>query len=92
MFTIQKTSRFERDINRLARKNHDVVSMYEQALIILKLDPYNVSRQYKIKKLADIPVREGQWRLRIGDYRVRYDLSGKVVELHSIKPRKDAYR
>lgn len=92
MFTTQKTTGFERDMNRLARKNRDVVSLYGQALIILKFDPYNLSHQYKIKKLTDIPAGDGQWRLRIGNYRIRYDISGKRIELHSIKPRKDAYR
>ena len=91
-FDIAATSRFERDFERLAKKNRGVLDYARQARIILQTDPYNFSRQYRIKKLTDIPAREGQWRLRIGDYRVRYDIKGKIVELHSVKLRKDAYR
>ena len=92
MFSIQKISRFERDVNRLVRKNREVVSLYEQALTVLEVDPYNISRQYRIKKLSDVKAGEGQWRLTVGRYRIRYDIKGKVVELHSFKPRPDAYK
>ena len=92
MFFIQKISRFERDVNRLVRKNREVVSLYEQALTVLEVDPYNISRQYRIKKLSDVKAGEGQWRLTVGRYRIRYDIKGKVVELHSFKPRPEAYR
>ena len=92
VFDIVDTSRFERDFERLAKKNRDVLDYARQARVILQNSPYNFSRRYKIKKLTDIPAGEGQWRLRIGDYRIRYDIRGKMVELHSIKPRKDAYR
>lgn len=92
MFEIQKTSRFEHDLNRLARNNREAVSLYEHALTVLEYDPYNVSRQHKIKKLTDIVAGDGQWRVTIGRYRIRYDIKGKMVELHSFKPRPDAYR
>lgn len=92
MFSIQKISRFERDVNRLVRKNREVVSLYEHALTVLEVDPYNTSRQYRIKKLTDVKAGEGQWRLTVGRYRIRYDIKGKVVELHSFKPRPEAYR
>ena len=92
MFDIQKTTRFERDVNRLARKNREVVTLYDNALIVLKSDPYNISRQHRIKKLTDIKSGDGQWRLTVGHYRIRYDFKGKIVELHSFKPRPEAYR
>lgn len=92
MFEIQKTTRFERDLNRLARKNREAVSLYEHTLTVLEFDPYNFSRQYKIKKLTDVAAGDGQWRLTVGRYRIRYDIKGKIVELHSFKPRPEAYR
>lgn len=92
MFDIHTTTRFERDLNRLARKNREAVSLYEYALTVLEFDPYNLSRQYKIKKLTDVAASDGQWRLTVGRYRIRYDIKGKIVELHSFKPRPEAYR
>jgi len=92
VFDISDTMRFERDFEKLTRKHHEVLEYARYARQILSADPYNVSRQYKIKKLTDIPAGDGQWRLTAGRYRIRYDIRGKIVELHSFKPRKDAYR
>ena len=35
---------------------------------------------------------EGEKRLRVGDYRVRYTEDGDAIRIHSVKNRKDAYR
>lgn len=91
-FDIVNTSRFERDFEGFAKKSRDVLDYAREARTILHADPYNFSRQHKIKKLTDIKSGEGQWRLRMGRYRLRYDINGSTVELHSIKLRKDAYR
>ena len=91
-FSILNTTRFERDFEKLVAKSREVLDYAQQARSILCTDPYNVSRQHKIKKLTGIPMGEGQWRLRIGKYRIRYDINGRAVELLSIKLRKDAYR
>ena len=45
-----------------------------------------------IRKLVDVPTGEGQFRLRIGDYRLRYDVVGDEVVLHSMRPRSTSYR
>ena len=66
--------------------------MYESALTILKADPYNLSRTHRIKKLRDIKQGEGEWCLRVDKWRIRYDISGSSVILHSFKPRKEAYK
>jgi len=34
---------------------------------------------------------EGQWRIRCRDYRLRYDIMGKDVALHTFRRRKEAY-
>ena len=39
----------------------------------------------------DVPSGEGQYRIRIGDYRIRYDIIGTEVILYSFKHRKAAY-
>lgn len=43
-----------------------------------------------VKTLRD---REGEKRLRVGDYRVRFtEEAGDALRIHSVKNRKDAYR
>ena len=36
--------------------------------------------------------RIGQWRLRVGDYRIRYDIHDDTVVLHLVKHRSEVYR
>ncbi|MBI1975561.1 MAG: hypothetical protein HYV67_00115 [Candidatus Taylorbacteria bacterium] len=90
-FSVVETTRFRRDFEGIARRNRDVLHITWEVKGILSADPYNLSHQFKIKKLTDISFGDGQWRIRIKHYRIRYDISGKEVILHSIKPRKDAY-
>ena len=53
-----------------------------------------------IEALADNPFQGkklkgfdfGVWRIRIGDYRLRYDIDGKNVILQIIRHRKDVYK
>jgi len=42
------------------------------------------------KKLAGVVI--GQWRVRVGDYRIRYDIKGSEVLLYRVRDRKDIYR
>ena len=63
--------------------------MFEALLLVL--DPQNVSRRYDIKKLGGIDQGDGQWRIRSGVYRLRYDIEDHRVILHSINHRKEAY-
>ena len=91
-FSVSYSPRFERDFDRLARKNPPLIALLDELKPVLQVDPYNRSRMYRIKKLEDIKHGEGQWCLRIRRFRVRYDIIDFVVRLHSIKPRKDAYK
>jgi mRNA-degrading endonuclease RelE of RelBE toxin-antitoxin system len=86
------TPSYERDVRKLTKRNRQLLSLLRDALRILESDPYNHTRQHDIEKLTDVPPGEGQWRIRIGDYRIRYDVWGEEVELHSFAHRKDVDR
>lgn len=44
-----------------------------------------------IRKLAGVGQGEGQWRIRVGNYRLRYDIIGSDVVLYSFRHRRDVY-
>ena len=56
----------------------------EHAIEKLKEDPF------RGRKL--LAVETGQWRIHIGDYRLRYDVISHDVVLHRIRHRKVIYR
>lgn len=63
----------------------------EDLVAILAEDPHNRSGGYSIKKLAGLKPGEGQWRIRWREYRLRYDVIGTEVVMHSFRHRKEAY-
>lgn len=75
---------FLKDLKKLP---NEVKPKVEKALLGLKKDPHSGKN---IKKLANVDV--GSWRLRIGDFRLRYDVIGQDIHLHIIRHRKDVYR
>jgi mRNA interferase RelE/StbE len=78
------TERAERDLKQLPAR--------DQAGIRAALDGLTTRPPSgDIKKLQGIAV---QWRLRMGDWRVRFQLSdsGSVVEVLRVLPRSRAYR
>jgi len=83
--------KFERQSQKLIQKHSITEDFLEEIKIVLREDPYNISRRYRIKKLNDIKPGFGQWRIRGGDYRLRYDIFGKVITLYSINWRDKAY-
>ena len=88
-FQILATASFSRSLKKLATKNPEILEVYEAMLAVLQHDPFNHSRRHPIKKLTNIDV--GQWRIRAGVYRLRYDVSGDTVVLHAINHRSNAY-
>ena len=62
-------------------------SNIDKALLKLMHDPFSAR---DLKKLTNVEI--GRWRLRIGDYRLRYDVTGQEIRLHIIRHRKDVYR
>jgi mRNA-degrading endonuclease RelE of RelBE toxin-antitoxin system len=41
-----------------------------------------------VKKLS---AREGKYRLRVGSFRVLFELQGDAIFIHAVKDRKEAY-
>jgi mRNA interferase RelE/StbE len=75
------SNRFRRDLRRL---DTDIHSRVLEALEALQEDPYQGRR------LTDVQI--GQWRIRVGDYRIRYDIEGDRILLYRVRHRKDIYR
>ena len=91
-FRVLTTSAFERQARKAVRRKRQLVAVLEKLIPILRRDPHNHAGEQKIKKVAGVTPGDGQWRIRFGDYRVRYDIEGNDVVLHSFRDRKDAYR
>ena len=68
-------------MKKLSPKHPDLLERFEEAISILSADPYNKSGKYPIKKLRGVSAGEGQYRLRSGRFRFRYDIAGNEVEI-----------
>ena len=90
-FQVLTTPSFERDFRRTARGNQQLVNALEELVAILGEDPHNRRGQHPIKKLGGVKPGEGQWRIRWREYRLRYDIFGNEVVMHSFRHRKEAY-
>jgi mRNA-degrading endonuclease RelE of RelBE toxin-antitoxin system len=90
-YRVVSTRAFERSARKLIRKVPKIEDVLDELRGVLETDPLNVSRQHNIKKLTNIELGEGQWRIRSGVYRLRYDVEGDIVTLYSINHRKEAY-
>ena len=90
-FRVLTTPAFEREFRKSSKRNPDLLTALDESLAILQEDPHNRSGQHQIKKLAGVKPGEGQWRLRWRDYRLRYDIFGEEVVLHSFRHRREAY-
>jgi mRNA interferase RelE/StbE len=73
--------RFARDLKRLDRQ---VQGRVLEALERLEADPY---RGEKV-----VAQETGSWRLRVGDWRIRYDIVGEEVHLLRVRHRREVYR
>jgi mRNA-degrading endonuclease RelE of RelBE toxin-antitoxin system len=75
------SNRFRRDMRNLDAPTHRRILSVLEAL---QQNPFQGSRLTH--------VRIGQWRLRVGDYRMRYDVEGPRVLLYRVRHRRDIYR
>ena len=92
-FFIRASTNAERLLRKLNQKHPELADISKRAEVILRTDPYNRSRSHAIKKLENVAAGDGQYRLRIGRFRFRFDITGQVVTLHSVSLRReDTYR
>ncbi len=82
-FRVRTTPRFDRLAKALLRRNREFTARYREAVATLADDPYNRKRGRQIKKLVAVKPGEGQWRLRLGRWRFRYDIENSEVVLHA---------
>jgi mRNA interferase RelE/StbE len=75
------SNRFRRDLRRLPALAHRRVL---EALETLEQNPYEGTQ------LTNVAL--GAWRIRVGDYRIRYDIEGNQVLLYRVRHRRDIYR
>ena len=88
-FTIYTTARFDRELAKLKEHHQELVGYYERACSVLATDPYNRSRSHPIKKLEGVKPGDGQYRLRVGRFRFRYDAEGRTVYLKACALRRE---
>ena len=84
MFEIVLERAAEKDLRRLSDQIHDRVI---EGISALANDP----RPVGAKKLAG---SKSNWRIRVGDYRVLYEIANivRIVRVYRVRHRCDAYR
>jgi mRNA-degrading endonuclease RelE of RelBE toxin-antitoxin system len=91
-FSVVTTAHFDRLLKKLAPKHPDLVERFEETISILSADPQNKTGRYPIKKLRNVAAGEGQYRLRSGRFRFRYDVVDReVVLMYCGLRREDTY-
>ena len=67
-------------------KDLDKIIAYK---ILEKVDLYSAGHNVDVKKLVN---HQPRYRLRVGDYRVLFDIENNTMIIKAIVHRKDAYR
>jgi len=75
------TPRFDRLLKKHAPGHPELADVFAEVISTLKSDPYNQSRRHQIRKLEGVPPGEGQYRLRSGRWRFRYDIWSQQREV-----------
>jgi mRNA interferase RelE/StbE len=83
-YQLVPTKTFLKELKKVARVTPRMSKRIAETLEDLEKNPYQG------RKLEAIPF--GKWRIRIGDYRIRYDIEGDQVILYKILHRKEIYR
>ena len=92
-FSVHVAPHFERLVRKLLRSHNELAALHARVREILETDPHNTSRNHPIRKLEGVKPGEGQYRLRLGRFRFRYDIRGKEVWLlYCGLRREDTYR
>jgi len=78
-FAVHTTSSYNRLSNKLQKSHRDFDAAERNMAAILSQDPFNRTRQHHIKKLEAVAPGDGQFRIRLGRWRFRYDIIDQVV-------------
>lgn len=74
-------NRFARDLRQLSPQVRERVL---DALETLEDNPYQGQKA--------VAQETGEWRLRVGDWRIRYDIVGDEVHILRVRQRREVYR
>ena len=80
-YRLVPTRTFLKGIEKLDKQTQKRIA---EALQALKDNPFHG------KKLTNKTT--GTWRIRVGDYRIRYDIENEEVILYLVRHRKDIYK
>lgn len=80
-YRLVPTRTFLKSIEKLDKQTKNRVA---NALQALKDNPF------RGKKLTN--KTPGTWRIRVGDYRIRYDIENEDIILYLVRHRKDIYK
>lgn len=81
-YKLEVTAKCRRLVEDLQSANFEFADYYQEALVFFQTDPYNRSRTKNVKKLTNVPRESGEFRLRFGRWRFRYDIEGEKVILY----------
>jgi mRNA-degrading endonuclease RelE of RelBE toxin-antitoxin system len=73
-----------------ARRELRRLDASERARVVAAIERYANTREGDVRKLIDLS--PPQWRLRVGEYRVRFLVEGDTLEVLHVLPRGKAYR
>jgi mRNA-degrading endonuclease RelE of RelBE toxin-antitoxin system len=88
-FLVFTTSRFDRELKKLVAHHSELPERYRDIIAALRQDPHNRSRRYLIKKLQGAQADDGQYRIRSGRFRFRYDIDAQAVYLKACSLRRE---
>jgi mRNA interferase RelE/StbE len=78
---VQFKPRAVRDIDRLPSRN--------QAQVLAKISEMSDDLKGDVKRLTNYTL---EYRLRVGDYRVLFEVEEKTIVIYRIRHRREAYR
>ena len=88
-FAVFVTARFERDYRALLNGHRTLATEYQAVIAALQTDPHNRTRKHAIRKLEQVEAGDGQYRIRSGRFRFRYDIVGPSVYLKACSLRRE---
>ena len=80
--------KYEIQFQTKAIKALDKLPAQEKVKIVTKIEALKDDLQGDVKKLTNFTP---EYRLRVGNYRVLFSIEGKILTIHQVKHRRDAY-